>query len=86
MLLRGEQGSILCPAFKREIWESATGELLHLCHEAADRRSEKTGALRPPFSWTHCRVKLNCWLCVNIVDVLQDLSTEFSTKTQKQSA
>ena len=38
-----EQGSILCPAFKREIWEDATGELLHLCHEAAERRSQKTG-------------------------------------------
>jgi len=42
------QGSILCPAFKREIWEAATGELLHLCHEAAERRSYKTGARPPP--------------------------------------
>ena len=79
-----KQGSILCPAFKREIWEAATGELLHLCHEAAERRSEKTGGLVTPLLSCACAVffapSLTCACGVQV------LFTASFTSTPRQSA
>lgn len=64
------------------------GELLHLCHEAAERRSERTGACGRLFvDRTHILPCMPDCACVDEqCDVLQELSTEFSTSTPKQSA
>jgi len=40
----GIEGSVVHLAFERELWEGVIEELWALCHEAAERRGNKTGA------------------------------------------
>jgi len=42
----GIPGSVVYPVLRRSQWEAHTSELLALCHEAADRRANKTGVFR----------------------------------------
>ncbi len=42
----GIPGSVVYPVLQRSQWEAQTSELLALCHEAAERRANKTGAFR----------------------------------------
>ena len=42
----GIPGSVVYPVLQRSQWEAQTNELLALCHEAAERRANKTGAFR----------------------------------------
>ena len=42
----GIPGSVVYPVLHRSQWERSTSELLALCHEAAERRAQKTGAFR----------------------------------------
>ena len=51
---------MLCLAFKREIWEAATGEILHLCH--------------PLIRYSYVFLSLRCFVSTNPVSSVLDVA------------